>query len=148
MSAWAGWAAVKALLVTAGAGLSQPMKLVERGMPVSVPTDMIRFWYGGSGPRISTFQKTHDAVVLTVAVILRMGAGASREAEGRLDERLEEADAAVRAALLGGYTLGGIALNVVLEDSEATVENWNGQDVRIVRIPVAYWRSDSISVSA
>ena len=49
MSTWPGWTSVKALLLEAGATVSPPITVVERGMPQSVPTDCIRFWYDGLG---------------------------------------------------------------------------------------------------
>lgn len=153
MATWDGWEKVLALLKTAGAELSTPITTVSRGLPASFPTDTIRVWYDGNtdspfspGDTLGTSQ---EGLALTVAVFLRMGGGVSIEAEGRLDERLEEADAAVQEALLGSAYLDGSANGIRIENSHAeAVVTTGGQLIRWVEIPIVYGIPDRHEITA
>lgn len=149
MTVWAGWPKVRALLKTAGAGLATPITHVDRGLPMSVKTRQIRFWYDGSGDSPfgdNTLTQTQEGFRLVVTVFLPMSGG-STEAEGRLDEDLEEAEYAIRQALMGDAGLGtfpatNTAIGVEVGNSTGGVETWAGALVRTIDIPVNYGLAD------
>lgn len=156
MAAWAGWAKIKTLLETAGATVTPAITLVDRGAPSSMPQDMIRFWYDGnvSSPVMSdTLNRSQEGIALTIGVFLKAGAPGI-EAEARLDERLEEIDAAIQSALLGDAYLGDFGagtnttVHLLISDTSAAFGNIGGAAVRALEIPVVYTVADRHTIGA
>lgn len=148
MATWSGWAEIKSRLVTAGGNCTPAIISVARGRPSGMPTvDAIRFWVVGSAPGLAVFGASQRRINFEVAVLLR-AAPESVEAEGRLDERAEEADEAVRSALSSGFALAGAAIDFDIGDTATAVENWPGGNLLVVNIAVSYLRSSQIAVTA
>ena len=155
MSAWAGWPKIKALLTKAGLDMNTPIRQIGQGVPRSVPTDMIRYWYegiveypfaAGQPPTI-----THEGLRVTVGVFLRMGGDMSPESEAATDWRLEDAERAVRKALWGDVALNadGTATATGLEIGSSTsdIQTVQGAWVRFVEIPLTYGVVDRHSIA-
>lgn len=155
MAAWAGWAKIKTLLETAGGTVTPAITLVDRGAPSSMPQDMIRFWYDGNvtSPVMSdTLNRSQEGIAFTIGVFLKAGA-TGIEAEARLDERLEEIDAAIQSALLGDAYLGtfgsdNTAVHLLISDTSAAFGNIGGAAVRALEIPVVYTVADRHTIGA
>lgn len=152
--AWDGWAKVRDLLVRAGRTLEPKITVVERGIPASIPTDMIRVWYDGNGDSpfgSDTLGATQEGLKLTVGVFLLMGAATSVEAEKRLDERIEAADNAIQDALFGDPNLDSgnapSAIGIEIEGTSANAVQWSGQNIRYVEIPITYGLPDRHAIT-
>lgn len=154
-AAWGGWTILDAHLVTAAAALSQPIDLVRRGVPISVPTRMVRYWYDGIGDSPfspgNTLSKSQIGLQLTVGIFLPIGGAQSADAEAKLDSFLEETDAALQAAIWGDAYLGAVgsgqAIGVEIGDSQASVEAIGGALVRVLLIPVTYGIADAADIT-
>lgn len=151
VAVWAGWAKLQSILATAAGTMTVPITLVARGVPLSVPTDMIRYWYDGNGASPfspgDTLTASQEGVNIRIGVFLRMPGGGTLAGEAAVDDRLENADNAIQGALLDDPFLGTFpttndATGIEIGDTSTSVENVDGALVRYLEIPITYGVAD------
>ena len=155
--AWDGWDKIGTLLVQAGADVSPAVAVVRRGVPTSVPKEMIRYWYLGTEDSPfapgHTFSRTQVGIKLMVAVFLPMAGAGSPASEEALDDRIELLDAAIQSALWSDTYLGNpdigtnSAIGIEITGSDADVVQVGTGWVRSLEIPVTYAIADRHTIA-
>lgn len=152
---WAGLAKIQTLLESAGAAMIEPITLVRRGAPWSVPQPMIRWWYEGNGDAPAgpdTFNATQEGLQFTIGVYVPWP-GLEIEAEAAADRRIEDADDKIQAALWGDVYLGtpgsgNAAMHLQIGDTHAgVVPMATGPAAIALEIPVTYSVADRHAIT-
>jgi len=155
--AWDGWYKIGDLLRQAGRDVVPPLDFVRRGIPTSVPREMIRYWYTGTEDSPfapgHTFARTQVGIKLMVAVFLPMSGAGSPEADEALDDRIELLDAAIQSALWSDTYLGdpdtgaNSAIGIEITGSDADVVQVGSGWVRSLEVPVVYAIADRHTIA-
>jgi hypothetical protein len=117
---WSGaLTVIDARLVTAGAGLAAPITAVRQGEPDAVTTRTLAYWYGGDRPEDGA--NTLGQTTVEELIVIRgyfPGSIRALSQDATVEIQLQAAKAAVRAALWGGFTLGGNCIGLDLDPTE------------------------------
>lgn len=116
--------ALQADLVAAGATLTPAIVTVRQGEPDAVNAPVIAYWYAGDRESTSgghTLARTNyeDGLVIRV---YRPGSVRATSIDDSLEVWLRDAGRAVKAALMGDFSLGSASIGVKLDPAVADWE--------------------------